>query len=1215
MIDKIIKFFLNKRIIAGILLLVLLGYGISVMPFDIETFIPRDPVPVDAIPDIGENQQIVFTKWAGRSPKDVEDQITYPLTVELMGIPGIKTIRASSMLGFSSIYIIFKDKVDFYWSRSRILEKLSTARKSLPQGVSPAIGPDATALGQVFWYTVEGKGFNDHELRSIQDWNIKYALQSVEGVSEVGSIGGKVREYQIDIDPDSMKAYNITLPELVQTIKQSNIDVGAGTIEINRAEYVVRGLGFIRNIDDLKNSVIKSINGTPITLSRVAKVFFGPQSRRGALDKEGAEAVGAVVVTRYGANPMEVIKRVKQKIKEISPGLPTRHLKDGSISQAKIVPFYDRTQLINETLNTLQEALSQQILITVLVVIAMLWHLSSSILISGLLPLAVLMAFIGMKQFGVDTNLMSLAGIAIAIGTMVDMGIILCENILKHINDKESLGKSLKERIFAATSEVGSAVLTAVLTTIVSFLPVFSMSGPEGKLFKPLAYTKTFALISSLFIALIFIPVASTILFKEKSASKNTWLGFTVAGIITLFISKLSGICLIAAGLLGYGWQLLTPELQKKLSKISISIAVIAAALLLTYVWMPLGQGYGIIANLIAVSLTCASLLGFFKLFIVIYEPLLTYFLEYKARFLFIPAIIAIWGLSVWLGFSTIAGWIPGSFEMLGIETGFIRNSSPWKLGVSLFPGLGKEFMPPLDEGSYLLMPTTMPHASIAEALDVLSKQDRAIKAIPEVESAVGKIGRVDSPLDPAPLSMIETIITYKPEYSKPDPKTGIRKRQWREHIKSPNDIWKEIVKASKIPGTTSAPKLQPIAARLVMLQTGIRAPMGIQISGPDLGAVENLGFKLETELKHVKGVEASTVTADQVVGKPYIEIDIDRTKAARHGIKISAIQQVIETALGGKTLAYTIEGRERYGIRIRYARELRDSPEMIKRIPVTAPDRTRIPLSDIAELKFIRGPQVIKSENTFPVGYVIFDKKTEFAETNVVENAQKYLSERIKAGKLTLPAGTSFKFIGNYQNQVRAEKRLSVILPLSLLIIFLILYLEFSSASVTFLVFTGIGIAWCGGFIMLWLYSQSWFMNFTLFGISFRELLNMGSMNLSVAVWVGFIALFGIASDDGVVMASYLETSFNKTKPKTIKDIRKTVIAAGMKRIRPCLMTTATTILALLPILTSSGRGADVMIPMAIPTFGGMCIELITLFVVPIGYCLLKEIKSKKSP
>ncbi|MFH1715725.1 MAG: efflux RND transporter permease subunit, partial [Planctomycetota bacterium] len=530
LIDKIIRFCLENKLVVGLLVVMFVGWGVMVAPFDWDLRgLPRNPVPVDAIPDIGENQQIVFTEWMGRSPQDIEDQITYPLTVSLLGIPGVRTIRSYSFFGFSSIYIIFESKVDFYWSRSRVLEKLSSLPSgTLPEGVQATLGPDATGLGQIFWYTLEGRdengnpagGWDLDELRTIQDWHVRYSLLAAGGISEVASIGGFVKEYQIDVDPDAMRAYDVGLDEVFMAVKMSNIDVGARTIEINKAEYVIRGLGFIKDISDIERSVIKVNDNVPIYVKDIAKVSFGPALRRGALDKGGAEAVGGVAVVRYGFNPLEAIKNVKAKIEEISPGLPRKTLPDGTVSQVTIVPFYDRTGLIYETLGTLNSALTEEILVTIIVVIVLVMHLRSSILISGLLPLAVLMCFIAMKVAGIDANVVALSGIAIAIGTMVDMGIIICENILKHLDEAGPDDNKL-EVVFKASSEVGGAVLTAVSTTVVSFLPVFTMTGAEGKLFKPLAFTKTFALISAVIVALTIIPPAAHILFTRKAGIRK----------------------------------------------------------------------------------------------------------------------------------------------------------------------------------------------------------------------------------------------------------------------------------------------------------------------------------------------------------------------------------------------------------------------------------------------------------------------------------------------------------------------------------------------------------------------------------------------------------------------------------------------------------------------------------------------------------------------
>jgi Cu(I)/Ag(I) efflux system membrane protein CusA/SilA len=1243
-INRLIRFCLENKLVVILFTAVLVIWGMSVAPFDWESdILPRDPVPVDAIPDIGENQQIVFTEWMGRSPQDIEDQITYPMTTALLGLPDVKTIRSYSMFGFSSIYIIFKDDAEFYWTRSRILEKLNSLPSgTLPQGVSPQLGPDATALGQVFWYTLEGMnpegeptgGWDLDELRSTQDWYVRYALQGVDGVAEVASIGGYVKEYQIDVDPDALRTYGIALHEVFDAVRGSNLDVGARTIEINAVEYVIRGLGFIEKLDDLRNTVITQRNNVPITLDEIAEIEYGPALRRGALDKAGAEAVGGVVVTRYGENPLAVIKRVKDKIEEISPGLPKKTLDDGTVSQVEIVPFYDRTGLIYETLGTLEDAVRQQILVTIIVVVLMVLHLRSAALISGVLPLAVLFSFIGMKLFGVDANVVALSGIAIAIGTIVDMGVVLIENILKHLDDAPP-DESRLEVVYRACTEVASAVVTAVLTTVVSFLPVFTMEAAEGKLFRPLAYTKTFALIGSIVVALTIIPPLAHWFIAGRYKSRLSKIGFWVGiGSLGLLGSVLVSWFPWWLGLLALAtaaFHILSPQIPQRVQRSVFLgfnfVVAILVALWLAADWKPLGPEQHM-TNILFVFLSVGGLLGFLYLFIRFYARLLALLLRVKTLFLAMSGTIVLSGFVVWLGWGSLFGWLPEP----------VKGSQAYVTMNHAFPGLGKEFMPDLDEGSYLLMPTTMPHASIGEVLDVLGKQDMAINAIPEVESAVGKLGRVESPLDPAPISMIETIISYKSEYVAdedgriltfaydksaqeferdqageliPD-EDGRPFRQWRNEIKSPDDIWDEIVKAAAIPGTTSAPKLQPIAARIVMLQSGMRAPMGLKVYGPDLETLEKVALDIEALLKQVPAIKSEAVLADRIVGKPYLEIDIDRDAIARYGVKIKMVQDVIEVAIGGKPITQTVEGRERYPVRVRYMRELRDTIESIEDILVAAPDGTQIPLRELATINYVRGPQVIKSEDTFLVGYVIFDKRDGYAEVEVVEQAQDFLQQKIDTGELDIPSGVSYKFTGSYENQVRAEKKLRVVLPIALFAIWLILYFQFKRISTTLLVFSGILFAWSGGFILLWLYGQPWFLDFSLFGQNLRDLFQMGTINLSVAVWVGFLALFGIATDNGVIVCTYLQQVFREKKPKSIEEIRAATVEAGDRRVRPAMMTSATTILALLPVLTSVGRGSDIMVPMAIPSFGGMLLAVLTIFVVPVLYCGLAEIKSK---
>ena len=1257
MLNRAIKFLIENKLVAVLLLVLFVGWGIVHAPFKWDIgFLPNRPVAVDAIPDIGENQQIVFTKWDGRSPQDIEDQITYPLTTSLLGIPGVKTIRSSSMFGFSSIYIIFKEDIEFYWSRSRILEKLNSLPTGLlPDGVSPSLGPDATGLGQIFWYTLEGRdregnvtgGWDLHELRSIQDYYVKYALSSASGVSEVASIGGYVQEYQIDVNHELMRQYNIHLSDVVKAVKQSNQDIGAQTLEINRAEYLVRGLGYVKSIADIENAVVDAENYTSTRIKDVAQVNLGPATRRGLLDKEGAEVVGGVVVARYGANPLEVINNVKDQIAELSSGLPTKELADGRTSQVTIVPFYDRTELIQETLGTLNEALTLEILITVLVIIVMVFNLRASILISGLLPVAVLMVFISMKLFGVDANIVALSGIAIAIGTMVDVGVILSENIIRHLDENDERPEKeqlpINNVVYNATAEVSGAILTAVLTTIISFIPVFTMVGAEGKLFRPLAFTKTMALTASIIVALFLIPPFAAIFFKRKRSKSVIGYVFSailiISGLLALVYGYWLGLVLMAFGTIR---PLKNPELASRLfngfslsekpaTRLNIIISTVAIIFLLATYWRPLGFDRSIVMNLLFVGIIGFGLLGTFWGFRMYYTQILRWALSNKLLFLSIPTIIVVCGILI------------------------MRNT-------------GKEFMPSLNEGSFLLMPTSLPHAGVEENKRVLRQLDMAVASIPEIETVVGKAGRTESALDPAPLSMYENVIQYRSEYERNEegepqrfkvnedgffelkngkvvanPNLPVSSgavgnkdivnspfridrnqliadhdgeyfRNWRPHIQSPDDIWNEIVKVTKLPGVTSAPKLQPIETRLVMLQTGMRAPMGIKVKGQDLREIEAFGLQLEDILKTAEGVKEQAVFADRIVGKPYLLIDIDRERLARYGITIEDVQKILSIAVGGIPLTQTVEGRERYAVRVRYPRELRANPDDLKNIYVPVSKGSPVPLNELVKIRYEQGPQVIKSEDTFLVGYVLFDKLDGFAEVDVVENAQSAIQAKIDSGELTIPKGINYTFTGTYENQLRAEKTLSVVVPLALIIIFLILYFQFRSVATSLMVFTGIAVAFAGGFIMIWLYGQEWFFNFNLFGENWRDLFQMHTINLSVAVWVGFIALFGIATDDGVVMATYLTQTFDRNKPDDLKGVRDSVVEAGEKRIRPCLMTTATTILALLPILTSTGRGSDIMIPMAIPSFGGMLIALITLFVVPVLFGWRKEVQLKRA-
>ncbi|HYQ58973.1 MAG TPA: efflux RND transporter permease subunit, partial [Draconibacterium sp.] len=766
--------------------------------------------------------------------------------------------------------------------------------------------------------------------------------------------------------------------------------------------------------------------------------------------------------------------------------------------------------------------------------------------------------------------------------------------------------------------------------------------------FKPLAFTKTFTMLSALLIGLIIIPTLANLVFSIRF-DKNKYrkvlnLALAIAGVvISLWSGQYIALALTAFGINAFFSDHWTESKKAWVNYINIIITGAVIIFFLTKAWLPLGAQNSIFANFLFVIVVVGSVLGTMSLVVFFYPQILNWALNNKWKFLTVPIIIVTFGITTWQGFDKLFGFMPE----------FVKDTSAYNTLSEKMPGIGKEFMPSLDEGSFLLMPTTMPHSGIEENLEVIRILDKKVNSIPEVESVVGKWGRVNSALDPAPTSMYENVINYKPEYilnekghrmrfktdkdeayilsdgSTYNPKeegfrlidkenliedkNGEYFRQWREEIKSPDDIWDEIIKQSTIPGLTSAPKLQPISTRLVMLQTGMRAPMGIKVYGPDLESIEKVGFEIENHLKHVEGVEAMSVFADRVVGKPYLEMEINRDAIARYGITIKSLQSNISSAIGGMQLSTTVEGRERFPVRLRYAREFRDNPEDLKKILIPTMSGAQIPLGELVTFHYVRGPQLIKSEDTFLVGYVIFDKKDGYAEVDVVENAQDYLAQKIDEGEFTVPAGVNYVFTGNYENQIRATKRLMVVIPISLIIIFLILYFQFRSVMSTTLIFTGIIVALSGGFIMLWLYGQPWFMDGTLGGIHLQNLFQIKTINLSVAVWVGFIALFGVATDDGVLISTYIKQLQEKHNPKSIKEVRSIVLEAGSKRVRPAMMTTATTIIALLPVLTSTGKGSDIMVPMSIPLFGGMTIEVLTMFVVPVLYSMWQEKRIKR--
>jgi Cu(I)/Ag(I) efflux system membrane protein CusA/SilA len=1185
--------------------------------------------PVDAIPDIGEKQVIVYADWPGRSPQDVDDQVTYPLTTSLTGTPGVKAIRSMSGFGFAMVFVIFEDHTDYYWARSRVLERMNVAQQRLPAGVTPVLGPDATALGQIYWYTVEGEGFDLAELRSIQDWYIRYQLQSVPGVSEVASVGGFVKQYQIDLHPDRMRAHRVTLMDVYDAVRKSNIDVGARVIESSGVEFFIRGLGFIKSIADLEHVVLRQERGTPLYLKSVATVQLGPDFRRGALDKGGVEAVGGVVLMRYGENPRDVVARVKHTITQLEAGLPTRTFPDGRLSRVRIVPFYDRSTVVRETIDTLREALFEEAIIAAFVVLVFLLHLRTTVTVLPTLPLALAGSFILMYALGVDSNIMSLAGLAIAIGDVADMGIIMTENIYRRLaeaTDDERRAKGHLGIVYEGATEVGGAIVTAVTNTIVSFIPVFFLTDQEGRLFKPLAFTKTFAIGSSVVLAVTVVPFLCALLLRpvQGRAARDIPLAAAIGLLATIAAH------FVFMGGLGGGHE------RGWLPAAAVGFAVALGVVRMTRErLLPLDRNP--VSRLIAAA----------------YAPTLRWILDHKKTIMAAPILILFLGLSVWLGIHRTLmplEWAVNSFarrpastelkrlmdadpaaditrpilelehlrwqrvrDANGVERTRIlgRRQDPAERAAEaasgldvlkegrILPGLGREFMPPLDEGSLLYMPSLLPQASLSQAVEVNSKQDLAIATVPEVESVVGKIGRADSALDPAPIGMMESIVILKPESAWRMRPVERAFSTWPDVIRTPlawiwpeerritkQEILAELQEKTAIPGVLPT-WLQPIQTRLVMLQTGFRAMMGVKIFGSDLREIERVGLQIEQLLREVPG--ATDIVADRIVGKPYLQIEIDRERIARYGVNIRDVQDVIEMSLGGMNIMESVEGRERYPIRIRLARDFREDMEAIERINVPASNGAQVPLAQLADLRTVLGPQEIKGERGLLVGYVTMNTRAR-DEVSVVKDAEKLLRQALRDGRLTLPPGYYWEWSGQFENQVRATARLRILVPITLAIMFVMLTLGFTRWWIAPIIFFGVLVSASGGFIMLALWDA----------------------NLSVAVWVGFLVLFGVVDDDGVVISTYLENVFKDRRFNSIADIRIAVVDAGLKRIRPCLMTIATTVIGLMPIFWATGRGADVMQPMAIPSVGGMTVSLITLFIVPCMFCAIEEWKWK---
>jgi Cu(I)/Ag(I) efflux system membrane protein CusA/SilA len=1035
MIEKIIEYSARNRFIILTIFALIIAVGIWAVY----------QTPVDAIPDLSDNQVIVFTDYPGRSPQVVEDQITYPLAVNLQGLPMVKAVRASSAFGFSMIYVIFEDKADIYWARTRVLERLNYAASLLPPNVRPTLGPDGTGVGHVFWYTIEGKGYDLEQLRTLQDWFVRYQLNTVPGVAEVASIGGFVREYQVSVDPERLFAYNIKISDVVDAVKRSNNDVGGGLINQSNAEYLIRGKGYIHDVKDLEEIVVGADRrGVPVYIKNLGTVQLGGAIRRGMLDLNGeGEAVGGIIVMRYGENAKDVIDRVKEKITALQKGLPPG---------VKIVAAYDRSDLISRAIDTLKRALTEEAIVVSLVVLLFLLHFRSALVIVITLPVAVLIAFITMKLMGVTSNIMSLGGIAIAIGVLVDAGVIMVENCYRHLSElpPEEREQKRLEVVIASAKQVGRAIFFSLAIIVFSFVPVFLLEGQEGKLFHPLAFTKTFSMVGSAFIAITLVPVLMYYLMRGK----------------------------------------MPPESKNPVS----------------------------------------------TFFIKLYSPIIRWVLKWK-------------------------------------KTTIALNVLALAIAIPMFMSIGSEFMPPLDEGSLLYMPVTLPNVSLNEAKRLIQVQDKIIKSVPEVESVLGKVGRAETATDPAPVSMFESIIILKP------------KKEWRPGF-TKSDIVAELDKKLQIPGVRNG-WTQPIINRINMLSTGVRTDLGVKIFGNDLNVLKDLAVQSEGILKTVPG--AADVVAERVTGGNYIDIDIDREAAARYGVQVDDCHQVIETALGGSAITTSVIGRTRFPIEVRYLREMRDNIDEIRQILVPTKTGAHIPLAMVTKIKLSTGAPEIASEGGLLRSLVFLNVRRRDMGGFVTE-AKQVLEKQLK-----LPTGYYLAWSGQWENQIRAKKRLQILVPLGILVIFILLYFTFKSVLEASMVMLSVPFALVGGVFLVYALGY----------------------NMSVAVWVGFIALYGVAVETGVVMVIYLHEALDKRLikgPVTEQDIYDATFEGAVLRLRPKLMTVAVALIGLVPIMWSSGTGADVMKPIAAPMIGGMVSSAIhVLIMTPVIFVLMKLRDLKK--
>jgi Cu(I)/Ag(I) efflux system membrane protein CusA/SilA len=1031
MINRLIEIALRNRflVIAGYLGLAGWGYW------------ALNATPIDAIPDLSDNQVIVFTDWAGHSPQEVEDQITYPLTVNLQGLSGVRVVRAQSAFGFSMVYVVFEDEVDLYFARARVLERMSLIVKSLPAGVAPTLGPDATGVGHVFWYTLESPTHSLRDLRTVQDWFVRYQLNAVPGVAEVASVGGFVQQYQVDVDPNRLRQFNLPLSAVVAAVRDSNLNVGGNVLESNGAWLIVRGVGLISSVDDVKRIPIAASGGVPVYVDQVANVHVGDAFRVSSLVKGTREAVGGVVVARSGANTKAVIDAVKERIAQIQPGLP---------AGVTLVPFYDRSKLIEQVVDTLRHALIEEIVLVTLAHVVFLMHVRSILIVTIPLPLAVLTAFLGMYYAGISSNIMSLAGIAIAIGVLVDAGIVVTENAFRFVEQRRVDTRdraAVWHTVLESTRLVGRPVFFSMAIILLAFVPVFALTGQAGKLFHPLAFAKTFAVLAATVISVTLVPVLCSLLLGGKLHAEGD------------------------------------NPVMRMLRRV--------------------------------------------------YEPALRTALAYR-------------GVTVAAALLLFAG------------------------ALIVARGIGSEFMPPLNEGDLLFMPIADPSISLPENTEIAKKQNAALMTFPEVEYVVAKVARADTSTDPAPLNMTETMVHLKP------------REQWRSGM-TLDRLRADMGRAVQLPGVANIWTM-PIINRIDMLTTGIRSEVGVKVFGTDLPTLEGLARRVADVVRTVPG--ASNVYPEQVTSGQYLNISVDREAAARYGVGVADVQQVIETAIGETPLSMTIEGRQRFPVRVRYAPEFRADPQALGAVLVAAPGGAQIPLSQLARIEHARGPAMISSENGLLLATVLMNVQGRDVGGFVAE------ARTTVAREVMLPAGYYLGWSGRWENQEHARQRLQIVLPVVLLVIFVLLYFTYHSLVEAAHVLLAVPFALTGGVYLLWLLGY----------------------NFSVAVWVGFIALFGTAVQTGVVMVIYLEEAVDRKREElggtlTRTALHEAVMDGALLRLRPKVMTVSTVVAGLLPIMWSTRVGAEVMKPLATPVLGGMVSSLVhVLIVTPVIFCWLRE-------